>query len=258
MRAGAALLGERGRRLGRWLDEAKLQGHRGKSRASRVQVERLGAESIPMTADDWRIVIRPDEVKKSAGESASEMARMKFDEAPVLSVLGRVLRVHTDERAWRQGATGERKVGKLLDKLPKDRWRVFNDVPLGSDGVNVDHLLIGVGGVYTINTKNLSGKVWLGSRALLISGQKTTYLRAAAAEARKVALRLSSAVGEAVEVTPVILLICEEMMVKERPIDVHVFRHREGVAWLKARPNTIPLAQASRIARSAGMTSTWN
>jgi hypothetical protein len=58
-------------------------------------------------------------------------------------------------------------------------------------------------------------------------------------------------------VTPVILLICEEMMVKERPADVQVFRHREGVAWLKDRPNSMPLAQASRIARAAGLSETW-
>jgi hypothetical protein len=165
--------------------------------------------------------------------------------------------VHTDERAWRQGAVGERKVGKLLDKLPRDRWKVFNDVSLGSDGVNVDHLVIGAGGVFTINTKNLSGKVWLGSRALLVSGQKTTYLRAAAAEARKVSQRLTAATGDAVEVTPVILLICEELTVNERPAGVEVFRHREGVTWLKARPNTMPLAQASRIARAAGINATW-
>lgn len=210
-----------------------------------------------MATDDYRIVIRPDEVKKAAGESAAEMARTKFDEAPVRSVLARALRVHTEERAWRKGAAGERSVGKLLDKLPRDRWRVFNDVPLGSDGVNIDHLVIGAGGVYTINTKNLSGKVWLGARALLVNGQKTDYLRAAASEGRKVAQRLSAAVGEPVSVTPMILLICEELKVKERPADVHILKHREGVSWLKARPNALSLALASRIASAAGQAGTW-
>lgn len=86
----------------------------------------------------------------------------------------------------------------------------------------------------------------------MVNGQKTNYLRAAASEGRKVAQRLSTAVGEPVSVTPMILLICEELSIKERPIDVHVFRHREGVAWLKARSNALSLAQASRIALAAG------
>ncbi len=256
MRAGTALLGGTGWRLGGgWARRSPTT----RCDVSAQQVERTWNLAYPsaMTTDDWRIVIQPDEVKGVAGKSAAEMARAKFDEAPVRSVLGRVLRVHTEERAWRKGAAGERSVGKLLAKLPKDRWKVFDDVPLGSDGVNVDHLLIGSAGVYTINTKNLSGKVWLASRALRVNGQKNDYLRAAASEGRKVGQRLSAAVGEQVDVTPMILLICEELTIKERPADVQVFKHRDGIAWLKRRPDAIPLAQASRIARVVGRAGTW-
>lgn len=185
------------------------------------------------------------------------MARSSFDAAPVRSVLGRLLNVHTDERAWRKGAAGEEAVGKLLDKLPKDEWRVFHDISIGDTGTNIDHLVIGPRGIYSINTKNLSGKVWLGSKMLMVNGQKTTYLRASLSEGRKVAQRLSAAVGESVEVNPMILLLCDELTIREQPKDAVVMRRREGLKWMSQRPKVHSLALASRIARAADQLSTW-
>ena len=193
-----------------------------------------------------------------AGESAAVQARAAFQQAPVRSVLGRVLRVHTEERAWRVGAAGEASVGRLLDKLPRDRWRVFHDLPLSADGVNVDHLVVGTGGVFSINTKNLSGKVWLAERALLVNGQKTKYLKASFHEACNVAKKLSSAVGEDVSVRPMLVLICEELTRKAEPSDVVVVRRKEMLRWFKGLPGEMAIAKASRIARAAGARSTWS
>jgi hypothetical protein len=56
-----------------------------------------------------------------------------------------------------RGALAEEQVGGLLDKLPRDRWRVIHDATLGRG--NVDHIAIGPPGVYTIETKSHPGPI---------------------------------------------------------------------------------------------------
>lgn len=59
-----------------------------------------------------------------------------------------------------RGALAEEQVGGLLDRLPRDRWRVIHDASLGRG--NVDHIVIGPPGVFTIETKSHPGPVRVG------------------------------------------------------------------------------------------------
>src|SRR5690606_24234874 len=92
-------------------------------------------------------------------------------------VARRALGVHDDARAWRRGAQGEERVGRVLARLGPE-WTVLHDLPLSSGGANLDHLVIGRGGVYALNTKNLTGRVWVGERVVLHNGQRTSFLSA--------------------------------------------------------------------------------
>ncbi len=56
-----------------------------------------------------------------------------------------------------RGATGEEQVGGLLDGLADRGWHAIHDVSLGHG--NVDHVLIGPGGVFTVETKSHPGPV---------------------------------------------------------------------------------------------------
>ena len=56
-----------------------------------------------------------------------------------------------------RGATGEEQVGGLLDEMVGRRWRVIHDASMGRG--NVDHILIGGPGVFTIETKSHAGPV---------------------------------------------------------------------------------------------------
>lgn len=69
----------------------------------------------------------------------------------------RVLRIKRQMEAWKLGRDGERAVGQLLDTLRTDGYQVFHDV-LG-EGFNLDHVLIGPGGIFTIETKTWSKPV---------------------------------------------------------------------------------------------------
>jgi Nuclease-related domain len=56
-----------------------------------------------------------------------------------------------------RGATGEEQVGGLLDGLAGDGWHVIHDASLGRG--NVDHILIGPAGVFTVETKSHPGPI---------------------------------------------------------------------------------------------------
>lgn len=59
-----------------------------------------------------------------------------------------------------RGATGEEEVGKLLSQLTASGWRIIHDISFGHG--NVDHILIGPGGIFTIETKSHPGPVRVG------------------------------------------------------------------------------------------------
>lgn len=63
-----------------------------------------------------------------------------------------------DYVAWSQGAEGEEVVGGILEGLAGEGWRAIHDVSFG--GCNIDHVVIGPGGIFTIETKSHAGKVW--------------------------------------------------------------------------------------------------
>lgn len=59
---------------------------------------------------------------------------------------------------WARGAEGEEVVGKVLEGLREEGWCVIHDVSFGRG--NIDHIVVGPGGIFTIETKSHGGKVW--------------------------------------------------------------------------------------------------
>lgn len=58
------------------------------------------------------------------------------------------------QRAIRLGRDGERAVAQYLERFIAKGFKVFHDVPNGD--ANIDHVLVGPKGIYTIETKTLS------------------------------------------------------------------------------------------------------
>jgi hypothetical protein len=58
-----------------------------------------------------------------------------------------------DAVAWRRGATGERRTARLLDPLERQGWVVLHDLAVPGSRANLDHLVIGPGGVFAIDSK---------------------------------------------------------------------------------------------------------
>lgn len=67
-------------------------------------------------------------------------------------------RLYSDQAGrWLRGAEGERAVGAICAELEADGWRAIHDVSLGHG--NIDHILIGPGGIFTIETKSHRGRI---------------------------------------------------------------------------------------------------
>jgi hypothetical protein len=64
-----------------------------------------------------------------------------------------------DAVAWRRGAAGERHTARLLDPLERHGWAVLHDLGIPGSRANLDHLLIGPGGVFVIDSKQYRGRL---------------------------------------------------------------------------------------------------
>jgi hypothetical protein len=58
-----------------------------------------------------------------------------------------------DAVAWRRGATGEQRTARLLRPLERQGWAVLHDLAIPGSQANLDHLAIGPGGVFVIDSK---------------------------------------------------------------------------------------------------------
>jgi Nuclease-related domain len=226
-----------------------------------VKRRRVDAETFSMTVDpeeQWsRVEIRDSLTTSRAGASASRKAREIRREHPLQDFRARLTREPSDSRNWRKGATGERVVALHLRRLDRAEWHVFHDVPIGAWNANVDHVVIGPAGVYTINTKNRKGHVVVTPRMIKVNGHREDYLRKAVDEAQRTARLLSEARGAFVLVRPILVFIADEFEIRNAPGDVTVVRAGGLVRWLKRQPPTLEPRERIAIAGAAHKPATW-
>jgi hypothetical protein len=76
-----------------------------------------------------------------------------------------------DAVAWRQGAAGERRTARLLAPLERQGWAILHDLALSGSRANLDHLVIGPGGVFVIDSKQYRGRLQLDAVGKLWHGR---------------------------------------------------------------------------------------
>ena len=108
---------------------------------------------------------------------------------------------------------------------------------------------IGPAGVFTINSKYHEGmKVWVGSKRVLVNGQRTDHLRNAAYEAKRVTTLLTRATGLPIEAKPIVAIVAaRSITVRERPTDVVVLSSTQLLRWLQRRPKLLTDEQSNQL-----------
>jgi hypothetical protein len=147
-------------------------------------------------------------------------------------VVSQLLRRPTDWDSWRKGLAGEKRVGAELNRLARHGWRVLHSIPLANK-VDVDHLLIGPGGVFSINTKHHHKRaVWVGDDSVKVDhGKPAPYARKSRAEAKRVARVLEHYCGFPVPVEPVLVFVgVTDLKVVATQLSVRVYQERQVAA----------------------------
>jgi Nuclease-related domain len=76
-----------------------------------------------------------------------------------------------EARAWRRGAVGERRTARLLGPLERHGWAILHDLAVPASRANIDHLMIGPGGVFVIDSKQYRGRLQLDPSGRLWHGR---------------------------------------------------------------------------------------
>jgi len=187
---------------------------------------------------------------------------------PGQSLMERTLELHPlsfsapsgEALPWYRGALGEIAVAGVLALLG-DEWTVLHSVPIGEKGSDIDHVVIGPPGAFTINTKSSPGKpLWIAGHGLLVDGQKTNYVNKAGFEAERAAQLLAAAVGFTVPVTPLIVFVNpgSRTIVAEPEHGVQVVADSELLDFLHQRRREFNAEQVERIAFTSIRPETWN
>ena len=123
----------------------------------------------------------------------------------------RIWRYRPKLRAIRQGIEGEKVVGQFLERLRERGYQVFHDVV--GPAFNVDHVLIGPAGIFTIETKTRSkpirgdARVTADAEGLLVAGHRPDRdpVVQARAQAGWLHQQIKESTGKPLPVRPVIV-----------------------------------------------------
>jgi len=153
--------------------------------------------------------------------------------AAVAAGWGLRFRPSPDAVAWRRGAVGERRTARLLSQLERHGWAVLHDLALPGSRANLDHLVIGPGGVFVIDSKQYRGRLQLDPSGRLWHGR---YPLAPALEA------VSFEADQAAQVLP-------DPGVVVLPV---VAVHGAQVPWGKVVMDGVPVVSARRLPSMLG------
>ncbi|MER8188120.1 nuclease-related domain-containing protein [Kitasatospora sp. NPDC094015] len=164
----------------------------------------------------------------------------------------------TAARPWAVGLRGEVVTGRRLDRLARQGWRVLHSIELPG-GIDIDHLVIGPSGVFTINTKHHRGAaLWQGDRAITVNRAPTRYVPISESEAAKAAHRLSAHCGFPVTVRPVVAVVGADSIVVSNALPTVLLVDADQLSrTLSDLSPTLPAARVEQIYSIARRPTTW-
>ena len=218
----------------------------------------LVSKAAPSRGGTSRVVLTSNST--SQGLKSQPIVQKKA--APVRSFVSRLLGAPAEDRPFRAGADGEEQVEHQLSKLPNG-WHVLHSLPAGSRSSDVDHVVVGPGGVFTVSAKHHPGAtVWVDGDTFLVNETKHPYVR----DARHVAVRatrsLTELSGFAVPAIAVIAVVGahQGLTLKSQPADgaVHVVPRRNLVNWLVSRRPLLAPDQVEVVSERARHSCAWS
>lgn len=159
-----------------------------------------------------------------------------------------------------KGTSGEHHVGRELNRLYKSGWGILHAIPIYDARADIDHLLIGRAGVWTVNSKAIPAtEVVVRRDSLRIGRISADYIAAAEREAQLV----TQVLGDHGFSVPVQALIVFDtppettIRFADAPPTVGILRVEQVVRYLDTRPTVIDALEVNRIYAVARRPETW-
>ncbi|WP_234435006.1 MULTISPECIES: nuclease-related domain-containing protein [Streptomyces] len=125
----------------------------------------------------------------------------------LVRLAARLSRQRLGDSSTLRGLEGEQIVGARLESLRASGWKLLHGVPLPS-GSDIDHVVIGPPGVFTVNSKHHPGAtVWVGDKVVKVNRNGYPYVENSEFEASRTARLLTEWCGFEVPVHPVIAVV---------------------------------------------------
>ncbi|MGI5950327.1 MAG: hypothetical protein ACOX61_00560 [Brooklawnia sp.] len=139
------------------------------------------------------------------------------------------------------------------------RWGFMQSARVVGEGTELDHWVIGPGGVYLLNAKHLPGsKLYVVGDRFLVDGREEPYVTQVRGEARRSAETLSMSTRWDVGVTGVIVPVNDRRLVIEHfPDDVAVVDEIDVANWLVNRPEQFNKRQIIAAFNAARESTIW-
>ena len=155
----------------------------------------------------------------------------------------KVLKLFDRRRSLRIGLAGEMATGEELNRLMLDGYHVYHDFP--AHRFNIDHIVVGASGVFAVETKAYS-KAGRGNRTaeatVTYDGENLRFpswvttepIEQAKVQAAWLSKWLSGAVGDPVEVSPMVT-IPGWFVERKSPSGIPVLNPKEVKAYLEGK-----------------------
>ncbi len=180
---------------------------------------------------------------------------------PALALPARIAVPSTEEAAWRARIRGEERVAVRLERLlSRDpRWRALHAIPSGDGSTDIDHLVVGPGGLFALKVKqHRGGSIWVAGETFKVDGKGVAHVRNCRFEAQRAAKLLSDAAGFRVSATGVIVVAgAMDVTVRTVPAGLAVLEARSLVRWLRRQPDVLSPAVVRAVFEAARRASTW-
>jgi hypothetical protein len=138
----------------------------------------------------------------------------------------------------------------------------LHGIPIGTTGQRIDHLVIGPGGVYTVNSHHdAQSTMWLGGGTLMVNGERVHHLRESQADADYASGVLSDAVGFEVPVRGLVVIVGDkrfDVRCQSEDTAVRVTTPKAGLRWLRQLSGEWTDYGIERIFNAARRSTSWN
>jgi hypothetical protein len=168
-------------------------------------------------------------------------------------------------RSLYSSALGELLVGDSVDNIGPE-WDVLHVVPVDNQSPQIDHLVIGPPGVFSLWTKNFPGQeIVVDGETMLVGGHPVTDVADARRQASTAAALLTAATGSgpelelAVDVEPVVVVVNpKKLVIRKQPSGLMVVSSKQLLRWLTKMDRRLDGAEVAYISDISDRESTWH